>query len=350
MNKIDILSLRYEELEQQLLDLGEKKYRAKQIFSALHKRKVSDFSHITEISAQLRVDLEAMFYIESLNIDKKLVSKIDNTVKYLYELSDGNCIESVMMSYKHGNSLCISTQVGCKMGCAFCASTIAGYERNLTPSEMLLQLYEAEKNSGSEVGSMVLMGIGEPFDNYDNLLTFLDILTHKDGHNMSLRHVSVSTCGVVDKIYDLAKHRYGLSLSISLHAVDDKRRNELMPINKRYNINELLGACRHYFEKTGRRIYFEYAVIEGVNDSENDAKKLASLLKGMACHVNIIPINEVKERDFKASKKAYEFAQLLKSMGLTATVRRTLGTDINAACGQLRREATKSGKKVECST
>lgn len=339
MEKTDILSLRYEELEAKILELGEKKYRAKQIFHALHRRKVRDFSEITELSAQLRDKLETIFYIQSLKIDKMLVSKIDNTVKYLYRLKDGNCVEGVLMSYKHGDSLCISTQVGCKMGCAFCASTIAGFARNLTPSEMLLQLYEAEKASGRTVSSMVLMGIGEPLDNYENLLSFLDILTHKDGHNMSLRHVSVSTCGLVDKIRELAPKRYGLSLSISLHAVDNERRSELMPIAKRYNIDELMDACRYYFDQTGRRIYFEYAAIAGVNDTQEDAMRLAQLLKGLICHVNIIPINEVTERSFKPSPHAYEFAKKLRELGLTATVRRTLGADINAACGQLRRES-----------
>lgn len=337
--KKDILSYSLEELETALAEIGEKKFRAKQIYEWLHVQRVSEFDKMSNISLSLRTKLDEEFYINSINIVKKLESHIDNTVKYLYELSDGNHVECVMMEYKHGNSLCISTQVGCKMGCRFCASTIAGFKRNLLPSEMLLQIYTAEKESGKHVDSLVLMGIGEPLDNFDNVVKFLQLLSYETGKNMSLRHVSLSTCGLVNRIYDLAEYKFGLTLSISLHAVTDKKRSEIMPVNNRFCISELLQACRDYIDKTGRRISFEYSVIHGVNDSPEDAAGLIKLLKNMNCHVNLIPVNEIKERDFKADRKSLEkFEEMLIKGGLNATTRRTLGADINAACGQLRRE------------
>lgn len=337
--KKDILSYSLEDLEAALAEIGEKKFRAKQIYEWLHVQRVSEFDKMSNISLSLRTKLDDEFYINSINIVKKLESHIDNTVKYLYELSDGNHVECVMMEYKHGNSLCISTQVGCKMGCRFCASTIAGFKRNLLPSEMLLQIYTAEKESGKHVDSLVLMGIGEPLDNFDNVVKFLQLLSYETGKNMSLRHVSLSTCGLVNRIYDLAEYKFGLTLSISLHAVTDKKRSEIMPVNNRFCINELLQACRDYIDKTGRRISFEYSVIHGVNDSPEDAAGLIKLLKNMNCHVNLIPVNEIKERDFKADRKSLEkFEEMLIKGGLNATTRRTLGADINAACGQLRRE------------
>ncbi len=337
--KKDILSYSLEELEAVLAEIGEKKFRAKQIYEWLHVQRVSEFDKMSNISLSLRTKLDEEFCINSINIVKKLESHIDNTVKYLYELSDGNHVECVMMEYKHGNSLCISTQVGCKMGCRFCASTIAGFKRNLLPSEMLLQIYTAEKESGKHVDSLVLMGIGEPLDNFDNVVKFLQLLSYETGKNMSLRHVSLSTCGLVNRIYDLAEYKFGLTLSISLHAVTDKKRSEIMPVNNRFCISELLQACRDYIDKTGRRISFEYSVIHGVNDSPEDAAGLIKLLKNMNCHVNLIPVNEIKERDFKADRKSLEkFEEMLIKGGLNATTRRTLGADINAACGQLRRE------------
>lgn len=337
--KKDILSYSLEELEAALAEIGEKKFRAKQIYEWLHVQRVSEFDKMSNISLSLRTKLDGEFCVNSINIVKKLESHIDNTVKYLYELSDGNHIECVMMEYKHGNSLCISTQVGCKMGCRFCASTIAGFKRNLLPSEMLLQIYTAEKESGKHVDSLVLMGIGEPLDNFDNVVKFLQLLSYETGKNMSLRHVSLSTCGLVNRIYDLAEYKFGLTLSISLHAVTDKKRSEIMPVNNRFCISELLQACRDYIDKTGRRISFEYSVIHGVNDSPEDAAGLIKLLKNMNCHVNLIPVNEIKERDFKADRKSLEkFEEMLIKGGLNATTRRTLGADINAACGQLRRE------------
>lgn len=337
--KKDILSCKLDELEAALTEMGEKKFRAKQIYEWLHIRRAANFDEMSNISLSLRTKLSENFYINRINIVKKLESSIDNTVKYLYELSDGNHVEAVLMEYKHGNSLCISTQVGCKMGCKFCASTIAGFKRHLLASEMLLQIYEAEKESGRHVDSLVLMGIGEPLDNFDNVIRFLQIISFETGKNLSLRHVSLSTCGLVNRIYDLAEYRFGLTLSISLHAVTDEKRSEIMPVNNKFCIAELLKACRDYIDKTGRRISFEYSVIHNVNDSPEDAAGLIRLLKGMNCHVNLIPVNEIKERDFKSDRRALAaFAEMLEKGGLNVTTRRTLGADINAACGQLRRE------------
>lgn len=337
--KKDILSYNLEELGSEIVLLGEKKFRAKQIFEWLHTKRVHNFSEMSNISLALRTKLDENYCINSLKITKKLESSIDNTVKYLYELWDGNHIESVLMEYRHGNSLCVSTQVGCKMGCRFCASTIAGFKRDLLPSEILLQVYEAERDSGRHIDSIVLMGIGEPLDNFGNVVRFLQLVSHENGKNLSLRHVSLSTCGLVDRIYDLAEYRFGLTLSVSLHAFDDKKRSEIMPVNKKYDISRLLEACRDYIDATGRRISFEYAVIHGVNDGREDADGLIRLLRGLNCHVNLIPVNEIKERNYHSDKVAlHAFAAALEKGGLNATVRRTLGADIDAACGQLRRE------------
>lgn len=346
MTKIDIISLSYDELEQQIISLGEKKFRANQIFEWIHKKRATSFDEMFNISIQFRKQLNDVFCIKSLNVSKKLESCTDNTVKYLYELSDGNHIETVLMEYKHGFSLCISTQVGCKMGCEFCASTIAGFKRNLDVSEMLLQLYETERDSGKSISSIVLMGIGEPLDNYENTIKFLELLSCEKGTNMSLRHVSLSTCGLVNRIKDLANLKFGLTLSISLHSTDNKKRSEIMPINKKYNIEELISACRYYIKQTGRRISFEYALIDGLNDSNEQAQELATLLRGMICHVNIIPVNKIKERSFKSNRQsAQRFQGYLEKLGVNATVRRTLGTDIDAACGQLRREYDSNAKE-----
>ncbi len=337
--KKDILSLELPQLKQVLEANGEKGFRAKQIFEWLHKRRVMSFDDMTNISLELRKKLSERFYIENIHEVRRLKSDIDDTEKFLFELSDGNHVETVLMSYEHGDSLCVSTQVGCKMGCKFCASTIAGFKRSLKASEILLQLYEAERVSGRKVSSIVLMGIGEPLDNYDNVLSFLNILSSESGTNMSLRHVSLSTCGIVDRIKDLSKLGLGLTLSISLHATNDKKRSELMPINQRYNISELMSACHDYFDATGRRISFEYALIDGENDSDADAKALAELTGGMPSHINIIPVNKIKERSYTSSRAAaVRFSKRLNDLGVNATVRRTLGADIDAACGQLRRE------------
>lgn len=337
--KIDILSLKPEELEREILAMGEKKFRAKQLFEWLHKKKITDFSECSNLSAALIAKLGEKFEIKRLTVKKRLISAIDGTVKYLYELPDGERVETVLMKYHHGNSLCISTQVGCKMGCSFCASTKAGFVRDLEPSELLLQIYETERDSCRAVESLVLMGIGEPLDNYDNVLKFLDILSDEAGRGMSLRHVSLSTCGLVEKINDLAEKRLGLTLSVSLHAPTDEKRSAIMPVNKRYGVDELIGACKNYFDKTGRRISFEFALIAGVNDNRQTADELIRLLKPLSpCHVNLIPVNEIKEGPYKKSPNVKSFRNALEQGGLNATVRRTLGADISAACGQLRRD------------
>lgn len=342
MEKIDILSLSLEELENILIENGEKKFRAKQIFQWLHVKRVFDFSKMTDISVQLRQSLNEIFCIKGLFVQKKLESAIDNTVKYLYRLPDGNFVETVLMEYNYGRSICVSTQVGCKMGCRFCASAIAGYIRDLEPSEILMQIYETEKDAGVRVSGVVLMGIGEPLDNFANVMRFLSLLSDKNGNNLSLRHVSLSTCGIVPKIYELADKKLQLTLSVSLHSPDNDKRSEIMPVNRTYNIDKLIEACRVYIEKTGRRITFEYAVIDNVNSAEKDADKLADLLRGLNCHVNLIPVNQVKERNYKtAASGVAQFAKRLEKRGINATVRRTLGSDIEAACGQLRRDAVK---------
>lgn len=337
--KTDILSLEFEKLEREVIALGEAKFRASQLFGWLHEKRVKSFDEMTNLSASLRDKLNERFYINQISVSKRLASNKDNTVKYLYELSDKNHIETVLMEYDHGTSLCISTQVGCKMGCKFCASTIAGFKRNLTPSEMLLQIYETEKLEGKKVQSLVLMGIGEPLDNFDNVISFLRLLSDKRGKNLSLRHVSLSTCGIVPRIKELAELEFGITLSVSLHAANDSTRSKIMPVNNKYSISELIKACKEYFSKTGRRISFEYSVIDGVNDKRKNAEEIYKLLGGFNCHINIIPVNKIKERSFTSNRKsANAFKKYLEDFGMNATVRRTLGSDIDAACGQLRRE------------
>lgn len=340
MEKIDIKSLRPEELTEAVTNMGLPKFRAGQIYGWLHGKRVSSFAEMTNLSAPLRHQLDQKCYINAVRIKKRLVSSIDGTVKYLYELRDGNCVESVLMKYRHGNSLCISTQVGCRMGCKFCASTIGGLVRSLTASEMLDEVYTAQRDSGERVGSIVLMGIGEPLDNFRNVLSFLHILSSEQGLNLSLRHVSLSTCGLVDKIRALAKEKLQLTLSVSLHAPNDEIRSGSMPINQKYSIEELLSACREYFKETGRRISFEYALIEGVNDAPEHAAELAKRLRGMAAHVNLIPVNPVEETGYRRGDRAAieRFRTQLEKLGVNATVRRELGSDISAACGQLRRQ------------
>lgn len=340
MEKIDILSLSLSELKEELVNSGEKAFRAGQIFQWLHVKRVFDFDEMTDISVQLRATLKEKFCIKRLFVQKRLESSIDNTVKYLYRLPDGNFVETVLMEYSYGRSICVSTQVGCKMGCRFCASAIAGFVRNLEPSEILMQIYETERDAGVRVSGVVLMGIGEPLDNYTNVIKFLELLSHKKGNNLSLRHVSLSTCGIVPKIYELAELKLGLTLSVSLHCADNSKRSEIMPVNRTYNMNSLIESCRYYIEKTGRRVTFEYAVIDNVNSSESDADRLAALLHGINCHVNLIPVNKVRERNYRTARSGVEeFARRLGKRGINATVRRTLGSDIEAACGQLRRDA-----------
>ena len=337
---IDIKSMTIGELEKLLADLGQPKFRAKQVFQWLHQKQALSFDEMSNLPAALRKELAGHAAITALEIERKLVSQLDGTVKYLYRLPDGEHIESVMMRYEHGNSLCISSQVGCKMGCAFCASTKAGFVRSLTASEILEQVYMAGRDTGEKISSIVMMGIGEPLDNYENVLRFLELVASPEGLNLSHRHISLSTCGVVDKIYNLAERDLQLTLSISLHATTDGARSEMMPVNRRWGISELLEACRYYTGKTHRRISYEYALIAGVNDSRAQALELAALLKGTLCHVNLIPVNYVKEAGYEKSPKerVYAFQKALNDKGVNATVRRTLGADISAACGQLRRE------------
>lgn len=318
--------------------LGQPAFRARQVFIWLHQKLVGDFSEMTNIPKALQEALAEKYEIKKLTCIRKWVSKLDGTVKYLFALPDGDCIESVLMRYKHGNSVCISSQVGCKMGCNFCASTIAGFKRNLTASELLAQVTEIQRDSGERVAKIVLMGIGEPLDNFENVLRFLELIHQPDGLNLSHRNISLSTCGLVDKIDQLREKDLQITLSISLHAPNNEIRNKTMPVNSRYPIEELLEACKRYTDATHRRISFEYALIDGVNDSIQNANELAHRLKGMLCHVNLIPVNAVKERSYRASRQIEAFRKVLERNRIPVTVRRTLGSDINAACGQLRRE------------
>jgi 23S rRNA (adenine2503-C2)-methyltransferase len=337
--KEEILSKSLEELRDDIAAYGEKPFRAAQAYAWLHKVYVNSFDEMTDLSKPFREKLSENFTITSLEIVKKLISSKDATIKYLFKTADESLIESVVTSYSHGKSQCISTQVGCKMGCKFCASGVAGFVRNLTAAEMLSQVYTAEKDIGEKLSSLVLMGIGEPLDNFDNVMQFLKILSSKEGRNLSLRNVSLSTCGIVPKIKELAEMKTGLTLSVSLHAAFDEKRTEIMPINKTYGIAELIRTCREYTEKTHRRISFEYAVIDGVNDRAEDASKLAELLKGGLFHLNLIPVNSISETNFKTTRgNAEKFAAKMNEKSINTTVRRTLGSDINAACGQLRRD------------
>ena len=343
--KIDIYSMLPEELERYFMELGEPKFRAKQVFPRLATGCRID--ELTNLSKALRARLSEETVDTLPTVEQKLVSKIDGTVKYLFKLHDGACIESVFMKYKHGNTLCISSQVGCYMGCKFCASTIGGKLRDLLPSELLGQIITAQRDSGERISNVVMMGIGEPLDNFDNVVKFLRLVNHPDGVNIGYRHISLSTCGVVPGIYRLAEVDIPITLSISLHASNDEKRTEIMPVNKKWCISELLSACVDYYKVTGRRISFEYTLISGKNDNESDAKELALLLKGAfrgtgaPIHVNLIRVNEVKETGFKkgSTESVNAFAKTLESYGVVATVRRRLGSDVNAACGQLRRSA-----------
>lgn len=338
--KKDIRSMDYEQLQQEVALLGEKPFRAKQLYQWMHEKLAGSFDEMTNLPKNFREKLKEQYDYTVLTLEDRLISGIDGTEKYLFGLEDGNVIESVLMRYHHGNSVCISSQVGCRMGCRFCASTLLGLERSLTPAEMLNEVYMAGKDSGQKISSIVLMGIGEPLDNFDNVMDFLEILSSPQGLNLSLRHVSLSTCGLVDGIYRLMEKKLQLTLSISLHAPNDEIRSQTMPVNHKYPMDELLGACREYFKQTGRRISFEYALIEGVNDTPECAQQLSQKLKGMGTHVNLIPVNPVKERNYRRSSRdrIRRFQQILEQNHITATVRRELGSDINAACGQLRRD------------
>ena len=333
----DIKAMLPEEIAAALAEMGQPKYRAKQIFQWL-ARGVTSFDEMTNLSKVLRAALSEQFYISKLEMLRKQVSALDGTIKYLWQLGDGNAVETVVMHYKHGNTVCISSQVGCRQGCAFCASTIGGLIRNLEPSEMLDEVLYSERESGSKISNIVLMGIGEPLDNFDNVMRFLELVTCENGLNISMRNISLSTCGIVPGIYKLLDKRLQLTLSISLHAPYDELRSKIMPINRRYSLDELMPACREYAKVTSRRISFEYAMLGGVNDSDECALKLAALLKGMLCHVNLIPVNEVAESPYKPStpERIERFISILEKKSINVTVRRKLGSDIDASCGQLR--------------
>ena len=339
---IDIKSQTLQEMTETLKAMGEPAFRGKQVFTWLHKGARS-FDEMTNLSKALREKLKAECVLTVPQVARKQVSQQDGTIKYLWELADGNCIETVLMQYHHGNTVCISSQVGCRMGCAFCASTIAGRVRNLTPAEMLDQVLFTQIDSGLEISNIVLMGIGEPMDNLDTVLKFLELVNHPDGMNISMRHISLSTCGLVPKIDELAARKLQISLAISLHGPNNELRSKVMPVNKAYPIEELLAACRRYYDATGRRIHFEYAMIDGVNDTPECAKELLGRLKGLGAHVNLIPLNHVEESPLQPSSReaVARFQKLLEDGGVTATVRRTLGGDIDASCGQLRRKYQK---------
>lgn len=335
---IDIKSMTEEEITQALRDLGEPAFRGKQVFTWLH-RGVSSFDEMTNLSKPLREKLRERYVIHVPRAARRQVSALDGTVKYLWELHDGNCIESVLMRYHHGNTVCISSQVGCRMGCAFCASTVGGKVRDLTPSELLDQVIFTQADSGLSISNIVLMGIGEPMDNLDNVLRFLELVNHPDGLHIGMRHISLSTCGVVPGIDRLAELELQLTLSVSLHAPDSGTRSTIMPVNRAYDVEELFRACRRYFERTGRRISFEYAMIDGVNDHDWQADRIAEQVRGMPAHVNLILLNDVRESSLRPSRRLSAFQKRLERHGLTATVRRSLGGDIDASCGQLRRKA-----------
>lgn len=335
-----------DELTEFVTENGFPKFRAKQIYDWLYKN-VTDFDNMRNIPADLKAFLKSSSYISVANIEKKLVSRYDKTVKYLFSFNDGECVESVVMSYKHGYSICISTQVGCKMGCTFCATGKSGFSRSLEPSEMLGQIEAAQRDLNIRISNIVLMGMGEPLDNFDNIVKFLRLVSSDNGLNIGMRHITLSTCGIVPKIYELAKLHLGITLSVSLHAPNDEIRQRTMPIAKKYSIEELLKACSDYFKTTGRRVTFEYSMISGVNDSDENARELAKRLEGTQSHVNLIPVNTVEGTGYLKSniKRQQAFINILAAKNIGATVRRTLGSDINASCGQLKRKHIEEGGK-----
>lgn len=345
--KQDLKSMTLAEMTEAVRGLGEPAFRGKQIFTWLHKG-VTSFGDMSNLSKALRQKLDEQFYITAPEVVRKQQSQKDGTIKYLWKLRDGNCVETVLMRYHHGNSICISSEVGCAMGCAFCASTKGGLVRRLTPSEMVDQVLFSSLDSGLEISNIVLMGIGEPLDNYDTVLRFLELINSPEGMNIGMRHISLSTCGLVDRIFRLAGEKLQLTLSVSLHAPTDEIRSQIMPVNRKYSVDVLLQACKEYFEKTGRRISFEYAMIRDVNDSKELAELLAKKLDGIAAHVNLIPLNNIEESPLKPSsrKTIMEFQKTLEDRGIPCTVRRTLGSDIDASCGQLRRKYEKSQKEA----
>ena len=337
--KKDICSFTYEELKEEMASIGEKSFRAGQIYDWLHVKLCGSFAEMTNLSKSLREKLEQEYEILPADMEERQISALDGTNKFLFRLYDGNMVESVLMKYKHGNSVCISSQAGCRMGCVFCASTIGGLNRNLTASEMLRQIYQIQKITGERVSNVVVMGTGEPLDNYDNLLKFIYILTGEHGLHISQRNVTVSTCGIVPKILELAEEKLQITLALSLHGATQEKRRKLMPIANKYELSQVLAACDAYFEKTGRRVTFEYSLVHGVNDTPEDAGELTALLKHRNCHLNLIPVNPVKERNFvrPSRENALNFKNNLEKSGINVTIRREMGSDIDGACGQLRR-------------
>ena len=340
MEKKDIASYSFEELQEEMLAIGEKGFRSRQIYSWIHEKLVDDFEEMTNLPKTLRQKLESAYEIRRVEMEKRQISKIDGTNKFLFCLKDGNMVESVLMKYKHGNSVCISSQVGCRMGCRFCASTLDGLERNLTPSEMLRQVYQIQKITGERVSNIVIMGTGEPLDNYDNFLKFIHMVSDEHGLNISQRNITASTCGIVPNIRRLAEEKLQITLALSLHGSNQEKRRSLMPVANKYELHEVLEACDYYFEKTGRRITFEYSLVHGVNETPEDAKELMGILKDRNCHLNLIPVNPIKERNYeKPDKKSAEnFKNKLEKNGINVTIRREMGSDIDGACGQLRRK------------
>lgn len=336
--KKDILAYTYEQLEKELLAQGEKKFRAKQVYEWLHVKLAESFLEMTSLSLKLREKLEQAYVILPVKLLERQESSLDGTNKFLFELYGQNVVESVLMRYKHGNSVCISSQAGCRMGCVFCASTIGGLARNLSPSEMLGQVYQIQKIAGERVSHVVVMGTGEPLDNYDNFVVFIRLLTDEHGLHISQRNVTVSTCGIVPKILDLAREHLQITLALSLHGATQEKRRKLMPVANRYELQEVLSACDEYFKSTGRRVTFEYSMIHGVNDTLQDAQELIGLLKSRNCHLNLIPVNPVRERSFTKPdrKNALNFKNKLEKSGINVTIRREMGADIEGACGQLR--------------
>lgn len=340
MEQLDIKSLYEEELKEKMISLGEKPFKGKQLYQWLHQKAAGSYEEMTNLSEGLRKKLTEQEPLTHLEVVEVQTSKIDGTQKYLFQLADGNVIESVWMQYKHGNSVCISSQVGCRMGCRFCASTLDGLERNLTPSEMLRQVYQIQKITGERVSNIVIMGTGEPLDNYDNFLKFIHMVSDEHGLNISQRNITASTCGIVPNIRRLAEEKLQITLALSLHGSNQEKRRSLMPVANKYELHEVLEACDYYFEKTGRRITFEYSLVHGVNDTPEDAKELMGILKDRNCHLNLIPVNPIKERNYeKPDKKSAEnFKNKLEKNGINVTIRREMGSDIDGACGQLRRK------------
>lgn len=338
-DKIDIKSLDLNQLTELLISMGEKGFRAKQIYDWLHVKQVDSWERMSNVSKSLLEKLNEQCELVSLKKEAVQISKEDGTRKYLFLLDDGNVIESVLMRYKHGNSVCISSQVGCRMGCRFCASTLDGLVRGLRPSEMLDQIYQIGKDTGERVSNVVVMGTGEPLDNYDNLLQFIRLLTDENGLHISQRNLTVSTCGIVPNVHRLAEEQLQITLALSLHASTQEKRRELMPVANKYEIHEVVDACRYYFDRTGRRVTFEYSLVGGVNDTDEDAAQLCGLIRGMNCHVNLIPVNPIRERDYVQPETAaiHNFKNKLEKNGINVTIRREMGRDIDGACGQLRK-------------